>query len=194
MYIIDGHNLIPKLPGRSLREIDDEMALVELLQTFSRVRRKQVAVYFDGAPPGQAGERVYGTIRATFVPAGISADSAIRRRLAELGRRARGLTVVSSDREVQANARAAGAGVVSSEEFAQMLLEAAAPARKPPEPNPAKEGVSAGELGEWLDLFGIDPQQAARPIEPPAPESASRRRGKGQKNRPRHGFPRKSGG
>ncbi len=40
MYIIDGHNLIPKLPGRSLRELDDEMALVGLLQTFGRLRRK----------------------------------------------------------------------------------------------------------------------------------------------------------
>ncbi|MBP1702274.1 MAG: hypothetical protein H6Q38_1381, partial [Chloroflexi bacterium] len=39
-YIVDGHNLIPKIPGLSLRAIDDEMQLIELLQEFCRVQRK----------------------------------------------------------------------------------------------------------------------------------------------------------
>lgn len=196
MYIIDGHNLIPKLPGMSLRELDDEVALIELLQTFSRVRRKQVLVYFDGAPPGQAGERTYGIVRANFVPAGMTADEAIRRRLVELGRRTRSLTVVSSDRQVQANARALGARVLSSDDFARDLLEAGEIAQEKTRPNPVQEGIKPGDLDKWLDLFGIDPRKAAQPIEPPVP---TRRKPGGaadsgrKKNRPRHGFPPKKG-
>jgi hypothetical protein len=39
-YLIDGHNLIPKLIGFSLRAMDDEEQLIPLLQTFSRVRAR----------------------------------------------------------------------------------------------------------------------------------------------------------
>jgi uncharacterized protein len=125
MYIIDGHNLIPKIPGWSLRAMDDEEKLIALLQVYARVRRRsQIEVYFDGAPPGQSGTRVYGGIRAHFVPAAQTADDAIRRRLAELGRRARNASVVTSDRQVQANVRAAQARVIPSEDFARELLEA----------------------------------------------------------------------
>ena len=35
-YLIDGHNLIPKVRGLSLQSMDDEMELVELLQEFCR--------------------------------------------------------------------------------------------------------------------------------------------------------------
>ncbi len=175
-----------------MRELDDEIALIELLQTFSRVRRKQVSVYFDGAPPGQSGERVYGTVRANFVPSGMTADEAIRRRLVELGRQARNSMIVSSDRQVQGNARALGAGVLSSEDFSRDLLEAVESARKKSHPDPVQEGIKPGELDEWLDLFGIDPHQAAQPIEPPVPvrrKPGGAKDSARKKNRPRHGFP-----
>ena len=50
--IIDGHNLIPKIPGLSLQAIDDETQLVELLGEYCRLSRRQVEVFFDNAPPG----------------------------------------------------------------------------------------------------------------------------------------------
>ena len=40
-YLIDGHNLIPKIPGMSLRMEDDEQELIQLLQDFSRYKRKE---------------------------------------------------------------------------------------------------------------------------------------------------------
>jgi len=49
-YIIDGHNLIPRV-GLRLDALDDEMALVEILRDFCRIKKKRVEVYFDGAPP-----------------------------------------------------------------------------------------------------------------------------------------------
>ena len=65
-YVVDGHNLIPKL-GLRLDSPDDEMELVAILQEFARLKRQQVEVYFDGAPIGHAGTRSLGTVRAHFV-------------------------------------------------------------------------------------------------------------------------------
>jgi predicted RNA-binding protein with PIN domain len=150
-YLIDGHNLIPKLAGFSLSAMDDEMQLIPLLQTFSRVRRQPVEVYFDRAPAGHAGVRRFGTITAHFVPSSRTADDAIRERLARLGADARNWRVVSSDRQVQAEARSRHAGVLSSEEFSRQLQLAAEEAQHSPQGQPAP---SDQEIEEWLRLFG----------------------------------------
>lgn len=145
-YLIDGHNLIPKL-GLRLDSVDDEMELIAILQEFCRVERKQVEVYFDGAP--QAGSRKLGLVTAHFVRLGMTADDAIHRRLKKLGKGAKNWTVVSSDRQVQAEARAVHAEAVSSDVFARRLKQARDSAPK------SEEGraLSPGEIDEWLQLF-----------------------------------------
>jgi predicted RNA-binding protein with PIN domain len=148
-YLVDGHNLIPKV-GLRLDSMDDEMELVTILQEFARLRRRQVEVYFDGAPAGQAGTRSLGTVKAHFVRAGTTADDAIRRRLRKMGRAAKNWTVVSSDREVQAEARSARAEVLSSDEFARLLQQTPrGEASKPA----ADKKVSPSEVDEWLNIF-----------------------------------------
>ncbi len=150
VYLIDGHNLIPHLPGLSLRDPDDELKLVTLLQEFARLSRAQVEIYFDNAPAGRAGRRTIGGVKAHFVAAGQSADSAITAGLRRLGARARQVTVVSSDRQVLAEARNAGAGVVTSAAFAQRMLQTQ---RNAPPAERSTPEVSQAELDEWLDLF-----------------------------------------
>ena len=44
-YLIDGHNLIPRL-GLRLDSMDDEMELIAILQEFYRTERRQVEVFF----------------------------------------------------------------------------------------------------------------------------------------------------
>ena len=149
-YLVDGHNLIPKV-GLRLDLFDDELELVAVLQEFSRLHRKQVEVYFDNAPADQAGTRSLGTVKAHFVHAGMTADIAIARRLKKLGRAARNWTVVSSDRQVQAGARAARAEVLSSDEFARLLQQT--PRGEAGQPA-ADWKVSPAEVDEWLKLFG----------------------------------------
>jgi predicted RNA-binding protein with PIN domain len=83
--MIDGHNLIPKVDGLSLAALDDETRLIELLQEFCRIRRKQVEVYFDNAPPGQPQRGVFGPVTAFFVREGRTADDAIAARLKRSG-------------------------------------------------------------------------------------------------------------
>jgi predicted RNA-binding protein with PIN domain len=153
-YIIDGHNLIPKIPGMSLQDIDDEIQLVNLLQEFCRIRRKQVEVYFDNAPPGSPGARNYGRVVARFIRQGGTADQAIQKKLKRLGGEARNWTVVSSDREVQINARAARAKTLSAEVFAQQLFEALGDTAD--SFLELESDLSPEEVEDWMQIFGID--------------------------------------
>jgi len=147
-YLIDGHNLIPKL-GLRLDSIDDEIELIAILTEFCRLGRKQVEVYFDGAPTPHAGTRKLGAVTAHFVQLGTTADNAIRNRLRKLGKAAKNWTVVSSDRQVQADARAARAEVISSDSFAGVLQQARNSAPKPTD----ERKLSKQEVEEWLKLF-----------------------------------------
>jgi uncharacterized protein len=149
-YLIDGHNLIPKL-GMPLDELDDELELVERLNEFCRIsRRGQVEVYFDHAPAGYPEMRRIGLVTAHFVRKPLIADQAILHYLNRLGRGARNWSVVSSDHQVQADARAKGAKVISSEEFAQTVVETL---RVGLPSSPGERKMSERELAEWLRLF-----------------------------------------
>jgi predicted RNA-binding protein with PIN domain len=149
LYLIDGHNLIPKL-GLRLDALDDEEQLIARLQEFCRLRRARVEVYFDGAPPGQASTRRAGAVTAHFVRQASSADAAIEVRLERLGRAARNWTVVSSDGRVRRAAEAAHAEALPSEEFAgQMSRAQAGPASAPKR----EATLAPEEVEEWLKFF-----------------------------------------
>ena len=150
--IIDGHNLVAQVPGLSLGLLDDEARLVRLLGRFARQGRHRVEVYFDGAPPGEAGVRTFGQVRAHFIAQRSTADAAIRRRLRALGRSAADWTVVTSDRAVQAAGREARARVLKSEEFASRL-QAPLRARVGSAGQAAEEPPSEAEVQEWLEIF-----------------------------------------
>jgi predicted RNA-binding protein with PIN domain len=148
-YLIDGHNLIPKL-GLRLDSIDDEAELISLLQEFcKRKRKQQVEVYFDGAPAPHAGTRKLGAVTAHFVPLEKTADDAIRKHLKRLGKNAKNWTVVSSDRQVQVEARALHAEVIFSESFAKQLQQSDQPASKVS----SDRKLSDDEVNEWLEVF-----------------------------------------
>jgi predicted RNA-binding protein with PIN domain len=147
-YLIDGHNLIPKL-GLRLDSVDDELELIAILQEFCRRQRKQVEVYFDGAPALHAGTRKLGAVTAHFVPLGTTADDAIRKRLKRFGKNAKNWIMVSSDRQVQAEARAVQAEIMSSDSFAKQLQETPRPAAR--SSNDRK--LSEAEVDEWLRIF-----------------------------------------
>ena len=149
-YLIDGHNLVPHLPGLSLRLVDDEMRLVEWLQVFCQKKRRDVEVFFDQAPPGFLPKRKFGRITAHFVRQGSTADAAIQLRLLGLGKSARNYSVVSSDRQVQNAARWAHATVISAEDFARELIELSMEA---PAGRQTDALLSTEELAYWEDLF-----------------------------------------
>ncbi|MDD5371505.1 MAG: NYN domain-containing protein [Anaerolineaceae bacterium] len=149
--IIDGHNLIPHMPGLSLRQPDDEQRLIAWLQAYSRQKHKHIEVYFDRAAFGHAGKHNFGSVSAYFVQPGMIADEAIRRRLERLGKEAGNWTVVSSDHQVQAEAHSRHARVISSEQFA---LELANLERSKGDSAIAPSGLTPSELSAWLEIFG----------------------------------------
>ena len=147
--MIDGHNLIPKVPGLNLSDPDDEEKLIEHLTAWARTSKHKVTVFFDRAPQGWAGTRRGGPVSAVFVRDGKTADSAIMDALARLKNGARNINVVSSDRMVQAAARAVHAKVIKSEDFAGSLFELRNSAGAVIE-NPA---MTPSELAEWEEFF-----------------------------------------
>ncbi len=148
--LIDGHNLIPHIQGINLSDPDDETKLIKILQEYCRLRRKKVSVYFDQAPAGMTGIKRYGSVQAHFVQSGRTADDAIMEKLSKLGKRARNVTIVSSDRQVQQAARAVHASVISSQAFAaewETLIS------ERPTLDPRNRLLSEEELADWEALF-----------------------------------------
>jgi hypothetical protein len=146
--LIDGHNLIGRLPDLRLEDPDDEAQLVVRLRTYRARTGKRVTVFFDqGLPGGRSRELSGGGVEVVFASTGHTADGILRERIRR-SRDPRGLTVVTSDREVIAAAQARGARVIRSEEFAVQL--------RAPRTGGVEEDVhlSAEELAEWLKVFG----------------------------------------
>ena len=153
-YLIDGHNLIGRMPGISLRDPDDEAKLLARLRTYCARQGTKATVYFDRGAPGHSGPPSVSGVTAHFVTSPATADGAIGRHLHRLGRDARNWTVVTSDASVAETARRSGARVRSSEGFAQELATAltlAAPPEKPEGP------PSDDELERWERLFRSTP-------------------------------------
>lgn len=151
-YLIDGHNLIGKMPGLSLEDLDDEKKLIEILLKFCSDNTKEADVYFDKSSSGQGKARVHGRVTARYVGTHETADQAIARRLKHLSKEAANWTVVSSDRQIQVAAKRAKARILLSEKFAQQI-SSRPESRKVDQ---AGEKLSKDEVDEWMDLFGGD--------------------------------------
>lgn len=151
-YLIDGHNLIPHILGLDLAEMDDEIQLIQHLQKFSRISRKNIDVYFDNAPAGMAQTQKYGRVTAHFIRSGRTADDAIIARLKSLGRSAKNWQVVSSDRQVAASAQSLGARVIPADAFAQTIITE--PETRTDPGGKIDPKLDPNEIDAWLDVFG----------------------------------------
>lgn len=151
MILIDGHNLIPKIKGLTLRMLDDEMELIQILREYSRLSRKKVEVYFDNAPIDKSGTRKFGTITAHFIRQGIPADEAIIKRIRNMGSKARNVKVVSSDNHILRQVQAYQAETIPSDTFARMVEKVLSSSPSGGKPDPEK--LSEQEIENWLAFF-----------------------------------------
>ena len=151
MIIVDGHNLIPKIRGLDLSMLDDEQRLIRILQEYSRLSRKKIEVYFDGAPPQQSGTRKFGTIVAHFITNQSTADAAIIQRIRNMGKKAGQVKVVSSDAHIQDQVRKCHALPIPSDEFAREIEQIFH--SRPTGTKPDASKMSDDEIEKWLDLF-----------------------------------------
>ena len=154
-YLIDGHNLIPYIPGLSLKDLDDEIALIQVLQGFASHHKTRVEVYFDQAPAGRAGSRSFGTVKAHFVRQDSTADKAMINRLSRMGKDAKNWTVVTSDREILVEAKSAHSQILRSADFATVLRSVISGISSDLDKKDTPE-VSDGEVDYWLGQFEGD--------------------------------------
>jgi predicted RNA-binding protein with PIN domain len=146
--LIDGHNLIGRLPSLSLGDPEDEEKLVGLLRSYRGRTGKSIAVVFDpGGSYHLAQARRVGGIEVVFAPHGSSADAIITRRVRSSSN-PRGWLVVTSDRKLAETVLRHGARVQSAGAFA---AELEGPAQVPPEWR--ETPPSAEEVEAWMALF-----------------------------------------
>ena len=183
-YLIDGHNLIARVPGLSLADPDDEVKLLQLLKRWAAAdpRRKVTVIFDKGLPGGEARHLSGGGVRAIFAPDNRSADSVIIRRIEGIDDPGQH-TVISSDGAILRAAQRRRVPTQRSETFAAAMVNertfssAARPAADPRD-NPT---ISPNEVSEWLELFGPEPETKPRPVRqptppPPAPPQAKKKK------------------
>ena len=171
-YLIDGHNLIARVPGLSLADPDDEVKLLQLLKRWAAAdpRRKVTVIFDKGLPGGEAKHLSGGGVRAIFAPDNRSADSVIIRRIEGIEDPAQH-TVVSSDGAILRAAQRRRVPTQRSEAFAAaMVNERTFPSATRPAADPRDNPtISSNEVSEWLELFGPEPETKPRPARKPTP-------------------------
>jgi uncharacterized protein len=149
--IIDGHNLIPKIPGLNLKDLDDESRLIGIIQEYCRLARRSAELFFDGAPDPKTTNRKNGLVHVHFIKLGYSADDAIITWLRNNRKNIDNYMLISSDRRIQTEAHGLGFKVTSSDEFA---LEIRKVFNSPARSQEIKEKpLSSREVDEWMELF-----------------------------------------
>jgi uncharacterized protein len=150
-FVVDGHNLIPKIPGVRLEDMEDENHLIEILNEYCRLGRAQVEVFFDGAPNPSMSQRKSGLAHPHFIRKGLSADDAIIEYVRKQLKPDFQITVVSSDHRVQTAVKTAGAIAMTSEAFAaEMQRVFTSPAALQEQKD---KQLTPGEVALWLDEF-----------------------------------------
>jgi len=152
--LIDGHNLIGKIPGLRLDDPDDEGKLLIRLRSYRARTGKRLVVYFDhGAAYQSPGRRSKGGISVRQAGTGQRADDLMIRDL-QRHRNPRELTVVTSDRAIQEVARHHQARVIDATTFAGELSH-------PPQKEETREmpPLPEDEIQEWLAIFGQSDEQ-----------------------------------
>ena len=166
IYLIDGHNLIGKLPDIELSDPDDEQKLIKKIQDWTRLDyRRRVQLFFDAGEFGGLGNTLSApTVRVQFSRVGQTADSVIVKFLESI-KNPQEFTLVTSDQEIIYAARKKRIGYILSEEFALLLAE------KPEEdeqdsalsqePGTEEEvDVSDVEVQTWMQAFEKAPHRA----------------------------------
>lgn len=152
--LIDGHNLIGKIPDLRLDDPNDEEQLLMRLRAYRARTGKRLVVYFDPGTAYQSpGRRFKGGIGVFQAGTGQRADDLMIRDLRR-HHNPRELTVVTSDRAIQEVARHHRAQVIDAATFAEELSHT--PSKKETGEMPP---LPEHEVQEWLAIFGQSDEQ-----------------------------------
>lgn len=168
-YLIDGHNLIGKMPDIDLHDPNDEVKLVLRLRSWAAAgRKRRVTVIFDGGLPGGKEKRLSsGGVKVIFAPPGKTADALLIGRIRRI-KNPKEFRVITSDQHIIAAAAARGVPHWRSETFVARMAQE----RRANEPDVDGDDspgtavdptISPSEVAEFLELFGPEPE---RPLPP----------------------------
>lgn len=123
--------------------------------------REHGVVVFDGKQLGNSTTVIKpeGHLRAVYSGPGKSADDLIEKMI-RANTHPKLLTVVSSDRRIRKAARRRRAISLAADEYLGALL--ARQGRQPAvpiEPEEKQQGLPEGQTDDWMELFGIDPDE-----------------------------------
>lgn len=151
-YLIDGHNLIGKIPDIQLTDPNDEAKLVQRLVGFCARTGKKCTVVFDHGLPGGSSKMSTGGVKVIFASVHSNADRVMIDRIHKV-RNPREWIVVSSDNQVINRAKQRRMPTLSAAQFADIL---ARPQRvvKPGREESPDLRLSPDEVDEWLRIFG----------------------------------------
>lgn len=169
-YLIDGHNLIAKIPDISLEDPNDEAKLVIRLRRWTAAgNKRKISLFFDGGLPG--GQEPYlssPSVDVIFATVGITADELMINRIRRLPNPAE-CTLVSSDREVKRAAAMRKIRTISASAFASQLNQETGHKygghkygsqfiggkndSKESEDAKRESPLNDQELAEWLEIF-----------------------------------------
>ena len=155
--IIDGHNLrwsIQKASEES-NSITD-LQLCHIVGRYLKLIGERGEIVFDGVgPPDKGGFENIGNLEVLFAGLASDADTVIEDKI-RASTAPKRLTIVSSDRKVQAAARARKAEVVKSDVFWTNLQKRLSRRKTVREPSAKRWGLSESETEQWLRLFGLE--------------------------------------
>ncbi|MCC6607054.1 MAG: NYN domain-containing protein [Anaerolineae bacterium] len=170
-YLIDGHNLIAKLPDIDLSDPDDEIKLVLKLRQWTAVSAKRVVtVFFDGGIPGGHNVNLSNAqVKVIFVSEGKTADSLLIARINRV-KNPPEFVLITSDQAIIAAANQRQMKHERSDKFALRLSTDRAERSQSRPTSPADDPViSDAEVAQWLDLFGPVDEKALRRRPKPVP-------------------------
>src|SRR5215831_8013842 len=152
-YIVDGNNVMGQTPGWHRDKPRARLELLKRVAAFARLRGARVTIVFDGAPGHELPEgSAFKGVRILYAHRGSNADDRIVE-LLESSTDPRGITVVTSDRQLGVRVRQRGANVLRSGAFRNQM-ESIADSH---EPSAAEAEPDAADLEGWLRYFGAEP-------------------------------------
>jgi predicted RNA-binding protein with PIN domain len=172
-YLIDGHNLIAKLPDISLEDPYDEAKLVLQLRSWIAAgRNRRITVIFDGGLPGGEWRQLSnGRLKAIFASENSTADALLRKRVYQV-KDSGAYTLVSSDREVLSAAKSRRMRYMTAEQFAQSMAKFKKRHQIKKTETVAdselEQNLTNEEVAEWLQMF-----ESAAPIVPPGDDKSA---------------------
>ncbi|MCZ7669569.1 MAG: NYN domain-containing protein [Chloroflexi bacterium] len=185
-YLIDGHNLIGKMPDISLTDPDDEVKLTMRLKSWvAESKKRQVTLFFDGGTLGSHLNRLSSrNLKVIFAPSGKTADSLIISYMRQLK-----ISVNTPSSPVIVKSSMLPNPTVFAPCCLRSLLNGwvlflwkkrgRRKLKRPFPEKPEDPTLSEAEVQEWLTLFGPTPaapppQPTPRKRLPPAPGNAEK--------------------